>query len=98
MEGTSRMRAVIDIGATAKQHADIAGQLLAAPALTGCDTVAFMWGIGKTKAAVKVLLSGCKRLKMGNTDMPMDEVLLEETQFVAWCYGYASSKSMSATR
>ena len=43
MEGTSRMRAVIEIGATAKQHADIAGQLLAAHALTGCDTVAFVW-------------------------------------------------------
>ena len=44
MEGTttSRMRVVVDIGATAKQHADIA-----AHPLTGCDTVAFMWGIGK---------------------------------------------------
>ena len=40
MEDTSRMRAVIDIGATEKQHADIA-----AHALTGCDTVAFMCGI-----------------------------------------------------
>ena len=29
------MLAVIDIGATAKQHADITGQLLAAGALTG---------------------------------------------------------------
>ena len=43
------MRVVIDIGATAKQHADSAGQLLAARALTGCDTVAFMWGIRKAK-------------------------------------------------
>ena len=66
------MQAVIDIGATAEQHADSAGQLLAAHALMVCDTVAFMCGIGKTKA-VKVLLSGCKRLKMGNTEMPMDE-------------------------
>ena len=45
MEDTSRKRAVFDIGATAQQHADIAGQLLAVHALTGCDTVAFMWGI-----------------------------------------------------
>ena len=97
MEGTSRMRAVIDIGATAKQHADSARQLLAAHALKGCDTVAFMWGIGKTKT-VKVLLSGCKRLKMVNTEMPMDEVLLEATQFVARCYGCASSESMYVTR
>ena len=71
MEGTSRMRAVIDIGATAKRYADIAGQLLAAHALTGCDTVAFMWGIRKAKA-VKVLLSGCELLKMGNTEIPME--------------------------
>ena len=74
MEGTSRMRAVTDIGATAKQHAYIAGQFLAAHALTGCDTVAFMWGL-RTAKTVKLLLSGCKLLKMGNTDMPMDEVL-----------------------
>ena len=56
-----------------------------------------MWGIGKSKA-FKVILSGCKLLKMGNTDMPMDEVLLEATQFVARGYGCASSESMSATR
>ncbi len=85
MEGTSRMRAVIDIGATAKQHADIAGRLLAAHSLTGCYTVAFMWGIWKAKA-VKVRLPGCKILKMGKTEMPMDEVLLEATQFVARCH------------
>ena len=42
MECTSRMRAVIDIGATAKKHADIAGQLLAVHALRRSDPVAFM--------------------------------------------------------
>ena len=86
LEGTGRMRAVIDIGATVKQHAGIAGQLLAAHALTGCGTVAFMWGIGKAKA-----VKCCKLLNMGNTEMPMDEVLLEATQFVARCYGCGSS-------
>ena len=45
-----------------------------------------------------MLLSGCERLKMGNTEMPMDEILLEATQFVARCYGCASSESMSVTR
>jgi len=54
MESNSKSRTLTDTGATAKQHADIACQLLAAHALTVCDTVAFMWGIGKTKA-VKVL-------------------------------------------
>ena len=32
----------------------ISCQLLAAHALPGCDTIAFMWGMGKAKA-VKVL-------------------------------------------
>ena len=64
MEGTSRMRAVIDIGATAKQHADIAGQLLAADALTGCDKIAFMWGIGKAKT-VQVLFIRLQTSKDG---------------------------------
>ena len=58
MESSSKARTLTDIGATAKQHADIACQLLAAHALTWCDTDAFMFGIGKAKA-VKVLLSGC---------------------------------------
>ena len=49
MEGTSRMRMVVDIGATTKKHTGIAGQLLAAHAITGYDTVASLWGIGKAK-------------------------------------------------
>ncbi|KAG0719750.1 hypothetical protein GWK47_049874 [Chionoecetes opilio] len=97
MESTTETRTVIDIGATTKQHADIACQLLAAHALTGCDTVAFMWGIGKAKA-VKVLSSGCKLLKIGNPDMAMDEVVQEATHIVARCYGCASSENMSSTR
>ncbi|KAG0712045.1 hypothetical protein GWK47_019289 [Chionoecetes opilio] len=98
MESTTETRTVIDIGATTKQHADIACQLLAAHALTGCDTtVAFMWGIAKAKA-VTVLSSGCKLLKIGNPDMAMDEVVQEATHFVARCYGCASSENMSSTR
>ena len=97
MESSSNARTLTDVGATAKQHADIACQLLAAHALTGCDTVAFMFGIGKAKA-VKVLSSGCQLLKIGNPDMAMNDVLQEATQFVARCYGCASSESMSSAR
>ena len=42
LEGSSRARAVIDIGVTTKQHGYIAWQLLAAHAITACDTVAFV--------------------------------------------------------
>ena len=65
-----------------------------------CDTVAFMFGIGKAKA-VKVFSSGCQLLKIGNPDMAMNDFLQEATaatQFVARCYGHASSESMSSAR
>jgi len=90
MESSSKSRTLTDIGATACQ-------LLAAHALTWCDTVAFMWGIGKAKA-VKVLSSGCQLLKIDNPDMAITDVLQEATQFVARCYGCATSESLSSAR
>ena len=37
----------IDIGATTKKHSNMVSEILAAHALTGCDTVAYLFGIGK---------------------------------------------------
>ena len=42
MEGTTSQRTTTDIAATVKKHANIVPQLLAAHALSGCDTVAYM--------------------------------------------------------
>ena len=52
MEASSKERKSIDIQATAHLHKDIAGQLPAAHALPGCDTVvqSQLWGIGKNKS------------------------------------------------
>jgi len=47
MKSNSKAKTLTDIVATVKQHTDIACQLLAAHAFTGCDTVASMFGIGK---------------------------------------------------
>jgi len=54
-------------------------------------------GIGKANA-VKVLSSGCQLLKIGNPDMTITDVLQEATQFVARCYGCATSESLSSAR
>ena len=56
-----RGRAVIDINATVDLHRDIIPDLLAAHGLTGCDTVATYFGIGKA-AALRVLTYGVHRL------------------------------------
>jgi len=54
---TSPERNVTNIGATLRKHGDIVQHILALHALTGCDTVSSIYGIGKVKAA-KVLQKG----------------------------------------
>ena len=97
MEGTSPKRAVIDIAATAKAHAGIVPQLLAAHALSGCDTVAYMWGIGKA-TVVKLLLKGLRLDKLGEVNAQMDDIVAEATMFAAACYGSISTGIMSEVR
>ena len=49
MESSVHGRQTTDIRATAKEHANILLNLLAAHGLSGCDTVAPCYGIGKIK-------------------------------------------------
>ena len=50
MEGTNSQQTVINISHTAKKHQTIVPHLLAAHAISGCDTTALMYGIGKATA------------------------------------------------
>ena len=45
MVGTNHGRSVVDIRATAQKHAGFITQVLPAHARSGCDTVAYLWGI-----------------------------------------------------
>ena len=65
MESPVHGRQTIDIRATAKELANILPNLLAAHGLSGCDTVAPCYGIGK----MKVL----KTLKQGNYSLTLKE-------------------------
>ncbi len=53
MESTKSCRAIVDIGKTATKHKSLLSSLLAAHALTGCDSICCYHGIGK-KTAIKV--------------------------------------------
>ena len=57
MESPLQQRGVIDIDATVEKNRSIIPGLLAAHALSGCDTVASYYGIGKGKV-LKVLRGG----------------------------------------
>jgi len=66
MESHVKDRSQTDIKQTSHEHADIAKRLLAAHALSGCDTVAAYHGIGKSKV-IKTLKSGMPLQLLGDT-------------------------------
>ena len=74
MEAKSEELKSIDIQATARLHKDIAGQQPAAHALSGCDTVAQLWGIEKTRV-VKVLKSSRQLSELGNSSAALADVV-----------------------
>jgi len=89
MEGPSAERTTIDIGATASEHGQLLSQLPAAHALSGCDTVAQYFGVGKN-TVIKVLKSGVELQKLGVLTEDIGDIIEEATAFMAACYGVQS--------
>lgn len=97
MESPIKERAVVDIRATVEKNKSIIPTMLAAHALTGCDTVSACFGIGKG-TMLKVLKSGHPLNVLGNVDAAWPDVMEQATQFMAACYGQRKSNSMSEVR
>ena len=95
MVSTSRSRSSIDIGATVAKHSGIVPQLIAAHAVSGCETV----GIGKTEV-VKSLSAGIELNHLGDPKSRLDDVMKESTHFIGACYGQKCdpSDTMSSIR
>ena len=79
MQGTNPSRTVVDIAATVAKHQEIIPYLLAAHALSGCDTVAHMWGIGNG-SIIKHLLKGSILTNVGNIASHLDDIIAESTK------------------
>jgi len=78
----SSSRRVVDIKAITEKHSIVVDQLLPAHALSGCDKVSQMCGIGKgTVLKVKRSLSPLNNL--GKVTARMDEVLEQRVRFIA---------------
>ena len=82
MESPIGGRTAIDIKATATKHANIAGSLPGVHPLSGCDTTAYLYGIGKATAP-RTLSSGKSLKLLGMEDAAMNRVILEATSFIA---------------
>ena len=70
MESPSKERAILDIKVTQAKHRDIVKNLLPAHAISGCDTTACYFGIGKC-TVIKVLKDGYDLSVVGNVDAPL---------------------------
>ena len=96
MESTTQQRKAISISEAVKKSKEIIPSLLRMHALTGCDTVAQHFGIGKGKA-FKVLKTQTLQ-SLGEMDATLDDVYLEATAFIAQCYGIKNFADISAVR
>ena len=62
-------------------------------AITGCATVSQLWGIGKA-TALKILNKGHQMSLLG-TNVDLNRIVNESTQFIAQCYGRKVKDDMS---
>ena len=76
MEATSGERTGININDTVKKHAQIVPFILPAHALSGCDSVPQLFGIGKTKV-VNTLKKSFRLKELGNLTSDSDHILAE---------------------
>lgn len=91
-------RTLIDITATVNKHKMIMPELLAVHGLSGCDTVAPCYGIGKG-VALKVLRSKAHSLgTLGDGNAALKDVVSEATKFMLACYGQSQSQTMTEAR
>ena len=97
MESPHKERAVIDINASVTKHANIIENLLPGHALSGCDTVASYYGLGKG-SVIKALKAGYDLSAIGNTGVHLQQVIKQATNFISACYGIKDSTDMSHTR
>lgn len=92
MQSPIKDRCCIDIKETAHKHPKIMPEILALHALSGCDTVAATYGVGKTKA-IAVAQKGYKLDQLGQPTADIDKVLQQATEFMGACYGITSGGS-----
>ena len=82
MEFPIHGRQTIDIRATAKEHASILPNLLAAHRLSGCDTVAPCYGIGKMKILKTLKQRNHSLSCLGDSNANLPDVVKQATSFM----------------
>ena len=89
---------MININCAVMEHLDVMDNLLAAHGLSGCDTVAPYFTIGKT-TVLKVLKANTYPLDhLGNMEKSLQDVYQQATPFILACYGLSKCQTMTEGR
>ena len=97
MEAFASNRLMVDINKTAKKNAEIVASLIAAHALSGCDSVPKLFGIAKKKI-VSVLLQGFLLQKLCDIQSEKALIIKECSKFVAACSGFKGNLNLTKAR
>lgn len=99
MTSPIQQRSVIDIKATVKAHQPIIPNLPAAHALSGCDTVASYYGVGKGTVLKTLTAFPDSLTTLGCLDAQLCDVIDQSTKFVGICYSSkVKEKTISGIR
>lgn len=90
-------RTAIDIRSSVQQHSLILSDILAMHAISGCDTVACCFGIGKAKA-LKVLKTGYSLSCLGDENAQLTDISAQTSSFMSACYGIKNCNSLTIAR
>ena len=98
MVSPEKGRKMTDINCTVLEHMDVMDNLLATRGLSGCDTVATYFNIGKT-TALKILGRNAYPLNaFDNMDRSLQDATQQATPFILSCYGLSKCETMTEGR
>ena len=92
----SEGKSIISIKDSVKTHNQLIPDSLSVHALTGCDSVSMMYGIGKKKAINVAKMSSLSYLRQLTANE--EQYLQQSKQFIANCYGGKSESSTENRR
>ena len=96
MESPIEGRDCYDIKATVIKHPETVSKILPIHALSGCDTVAATYSIGKKTAVIAA--QGHTLTKIGKVESSIDEILIEATLYQCSLYGCQPCQSSTECR
>ena len=98
MEPFDTTQSLIEINETAKKHAEIVPSLTGAHALSGCDSVPKLYGIGKKTVMKHLKDQNLSLSSLGNTAASLAKVYVESTKLISSYYGVKNANNLSEVR